>query len=442
VGELSDQALGLFLIDLAVLITLGRCLAGVLSRFGQPSVLGEIFAGIVIGPSLLGAIAPDAISSLFSPEAMGLLTGIGNVGLVLFVFLIGLEIDRPAIRRRLGQVVKIAGGSFLLPFVAGLLIAGSLQTANAEAGEGSATGLAFALFIGTAFSVTAFPVLARILTAQRLERSMIGNISLAAAGILDLLGWLLLAVALTVAAGGGVSELLRTSSELAAFIVVVAKIGVPLLEIGLRRLGSEARIAKLSILAAAIFVFAGTTQLIGLHSVIGALVLGVAFPHRDLDSLLGPVRGEVAAVTGAVLLPVYFAIAGMGIDVSGFGAGNTFELVLLFAIAGATKVLGTVLGARWAGMSWREGLPLGVLMNTRGLMEVVVLNVGLSAGILDVTLYSELMLVALIATLMTTPIVQRLRAHSIGWLWREVGQRAGRSAVPRAEPETSPQHSF
>jgi Kef-type K+ transport system membrane component KefB len=443
VGQLSDHGLGLFLIGLAVLIGLGHLFAAVLARLGQPSVLGEILAGILIGPSLLGAIAPGAISTLFTPDALTLLTGVGNAGLVLFVFLVGAEIDRPTVRRRFGQVVKIATGSFLLPFVAGLMIAGSLQAADSEQGRSGVSGLAFALFVGTAFAVTAFPVLARILADRKLERSAIGAMSLAAAGMLDLVGWMLLAVALTVAAGDGLAGVGRTALAFAAFAILVVRVGAPLLVSGLRRLGDEAPIAKLSALSAAIFVCAGATQLIGLHSVIGALLLGVALPTQDLKDVLGGTRRELAAITGAVLLPVYFAIAGMGVNVSGFGTGDALELLLLMAAVTATKIAGTMLGARWAGLTWREGLPLGVLMNTRGLMEVVVLNIGLSAGILDETLYSELMLVALVATSMTAPIVQRLRSRSAGWLWSETSQRRGeRPASLEAKPGPLPQHSF
>jgi Kef-type K+ transport system membrane component KefB len=436
VDELNpDQALGLFLVDLALLIVLGRFLGTVLTRLGQPSVLGEIFAGILIGPSLLGAIAPGAVSTLFPPEAMALLSGIGNVGLVLFVFLIGLEIDKPTVRRNFGRVVKISLGSFLVPFAVGVLIAAPLQAANPRPSGDAVSQLAFALFIGTAFAVTALPVLARILTVQGLERSALGTMALAVSGILDLVGWMLLAAVLTVAAGEGVGDLLRTALEFLAFAIAVTKAVVPLLRLALRRLGNEGSIAKAAILVAAIVACAGATQLIGLHSVIGALLLGVALPRDDLDNLLGSARGELASVTGAVLLPVYFAIAGMGVNVSGFEMNNLFELAVLVGLACATKIAGTMLGARWAGLTWRDGLPLGVLMNTRGLIEVVVLNIGLAAGLLDETLYSELILMAVIATLMTGPIIQRLRTRSKGRLWREIGQRSG-------EPEAIPQHSF
>jgi Kef-type K+ transport system membrane component KefB len=426
----ADHALGLFLVGLAVLILLGRFLGRALLRVGQPAVLGEILAGILIGPSFLATVAPGVVDALFPAEAIALLSAVGNVGLVLFVFLIALQIDRPMLQRHLGQVMKVSVGSFLLPFCVGVAIAGPLQVVDPEM-DGEKAELAFALFIGTALSITAFPVLARILTAQELESTALGTLSLAVAGILDLSGWMLLALVLAVAAGNGAGDLLRIAVAVLSLVVIVMKVVVPLLRFGLGRVGSGGKIAKISLLASALFACAGTTQLIGLHSVLGALLLGVMFPRRDLDDLLGSVREELSAVAVAALLPVYFAIAGMGVNLSTFGAENLVETTLLLAIATATKMAGTILGARWGGLTWSDGLPLGVLMNTRGLMEVVLLNIGLAGGILDETLYSELMLVALIATLMTSPTIRHLRARSSGRLWCEAGQ-VRESPRPRA----------
>jgi Kef-type K+ transport system membrane component KefB len=352
---------------------------------------------------------------------MALLSAVGNVGLVLFVFMVGLQIDRPTVRGHFGQVVKISLGSFLVPFCVGVAIAGPLQVVGPRVNSGNPE-LAFVLFMGIALSVTAFPVLARILTAQALEGTALGSLSLAAAGILDLIGWMLMALVLTVAAGDSAGDLLGIALAFLAFTVVVTKVVVPLLRLGLNRIGSGGRIAKVSLLASAILACAGTTQLIGLHSVLGPLLLGVAVPREDLNDLLGSVRQELSSVTVGVLLPVYFVIVGMGVNVSGFGAEDLLELALLLGIAITTKIVGTILGARWSGLTWRDGLSLGVLMNTRGLMEVVVLNIGLAAGILDEILYSELMLVALVATLMTGPLIQRLRTRSSGQLWREIDQ--------------------
>lgn len=435
-----DHALGLFLVDLAALIVLSRLLGGLLSRLGQPSVLGEILAGILIGPSLLGAVAPDLVSALFPAEAMTLLLAVGNLGLVLFVFLIGLEIDQPTVRERVGQVAKISTGSFLLPFAGGALVA--VPLASTQPGGGVESQLAFTLFVGTAFSVTAFPVLARILTDRGLERSTLGTMSLAAAGVLDLVGWILLAAALAVAAGDGAGGVLSTILGFLAVAVAVRKAVAPLLLGGLRRFGGEGPVTRFALLSAAVVVCAGATQLIGLHSVIGPLLLGTALPRERLEAVFGSVRAELSPVANGVLLPVYFAIAGMSVDVSAFGSGDVLQLATLLGLATATKIVGTVLGARWAGLGWREGLPLGVLMNTRGLMEVVVLNIGLSAGLLDLTLYSELMLVALISTVMTGPLIERLRTRSGGRLWREIGQRRGRPTALEREPETLPQHSI
>lgn len=413
----SDHELALLLVDLAVLILLGRVFGRALTRLREPPVLGEIFAGVAIGPSLLGAVAPGVQSALFPAQVVSLLGAVGNVGLVIFVFLIGLEIDRSIVGRHFGRVAKVAIGSLTAPFVTGLLIAMPLYAFHSEVGGEAVPRLEFTLMVGIAFSVTAFPVLARILTAEGLERSALGAFSLAAAGVLDVAGWMMLAIVLTLNAGHGGGEILWTVVRFLAFAALAVWVLAPLAHRALTRFGGEGSIAKISILATAIFACAGTFQLIGLHSVIGALLLGVAFPRRGLEDLLGGVRMELYSTTSSVLLPVYFAIAGMDADLAALDGRALSEMALLAVVATVAKIAGTMAGARWARFTWREGFPLGVLMNTRGLMEVVVLNIGLSAGLLDESLYSELMLVALAATLLTAPVIRQLRFHSVGRLW-------------------------
>jgi Kef-type K+ transport system membrane component KefB len=421
-----DDTIALLLLDAALLLVLGRCVGALLGLVGQPQVLGEIMAGILLGPSLLGLMSPAAFAELFPSEVMALLVSVGNVGLVVFVFLVGLGIDRSVVRRRLRQVTKIAAGSFVVPFGAGVLVAVPLYEVHMR--ETGAIGpVPFALFVGTALSVTAFPVLARIVSSQKLERSTLGAMSLAAAGMLDLVGWVLLAAILTLAAGDGGGDLALRIAVLVALGAFVVRIGAPLLCTALARLGGRehAGAGRLPLLAAAILACAGATQLLGVHSVLGALLLGLALPRERFAALLAPLRRELSSVS-ALLLPFYFAVAGMGVDLTSLDGGNLLELGALLVAATAAKVGGTMLGARWAGFVWREALPFGVLMNTRGLMEVVVLNVGLSAGLLDVALYSELMVVTLVATFMTTPAIQWLRRKGAGPLWRDAS---------RAEPE-------
>jgi Kef-type K+ transport system membrane component KefB len=426
-----DHALGLFLIDVAALVALARLLGAAMERAGQPAVLGEILVGILIGPSLLAAVAPGLISTLLPRDTQTLLLGVGNLGLVLFIFLVGFEIDQTTIRAGLGRVSRISISSFFLPFAAGVLVATFVVDSP---GAGAESQVAFALFVGTAFGCTAFPVLARILADSGLEHSTVGSMSLAAAGILDLIGWIVLAIALAIAAGDGVGGVVWKLLSILAFLIALKTVAVPLLLRSLRAVGASDPVPGFALLATVVFFCAGTTQLIGMHSVIGPLLLGLAVPRDSLEQVLGPVRPQLAPVTNGVLLPVYFAMAGISVDVSGLSGNDLLQLGFLLAVATATKIAGTVIGARWAGFSWHDGLPLGVLMNTRGLMEVVLLNVGLSVGLLHEDLYSELMIVALLATLMTAPLIHRLGTTSSGRLWRDVRRRR----EPAFEPEPDP----
>ncbi|HXE94236.1 MAG TPA: cation:proton antiporter [Gaiellaceae bacterium] len=399
-----DHQLGLVILAIAALIVLSRLLGDLAERFGQPPVIGELLLGILIGPSLLKAVAPDLVASVLPAQVVTLLHGVGNLGLSLFIFLVGLEIDQSALRRRFDRVAKVAAGAFVPPFAAGVLTATTLFSAH----PGGGSQLAFTLLFGVVFACTALPVLARILTDRGLERTSAGTMALASAGVLDLVGWVILGSVLTIAAGHGLGGVLWKLVLFLVFVVVVKNVVVPLLLHWLHGAPTNGPMAQLAVLAATVFACAGTTQMIGLHIVIGPLVLGLLLPHQLLSERLGPIESALAPMTAGVLLPIYFATAGMGVDVSGFSASDVLQFVLLLALATAPKVVGTILGARWAGLSRREGLRLAVLLNTRGVMEVVVLNVGLSAGLLNVTLYSQLMIIALIATAMTGPLIGRL----------------------------------
>jgi Kef-type K+ transport system membrane component KefB len=408
-----EHALGLFLVAITVLIALGWLLGRVAEKLGQPPVIGELLVGILLGPSLLGAALPGLSGELFAHEVMTLLQAVGNVGLILFIFLVGVEVDESSLSRQAGAVAKIAASSFAVPFVAGVAVAVPLFTSQ---GGDAGSRLAFTLFVGIAFACTAFPVLARILTDRGLAQTSLGATALAAAGGLDLLGWATLAAALAIAAGHGVAGVAFKLLLLVMFVVVLKVLVVPRLLIAVQRAQNRGPARQLALLAAAVFASAGTTQLIGLHSVIGPLLLGLMIPVGTLTTWLRPVRSALTPVTVGILLPVYFTTAGMAVNIPALSSRDIVVMFLLLGLATASKVTGTMAGARWAGYSWRDSLPLGVLLNTRGVMEVVVLNVGLAAGLLSETLYSQLMVVALLATAMTGPLINRLvpRAESSG----------------------------
>lgn len=415
----GEDAIALFLIDLAILIVLSRVLGWALAKVHQPPVLGEILAGILIGPSLLGWVSPGTSAALFPSEVNQLLEGMGNAGLALFAFLIGLGLDLSLTRLHLRTVARVSAGAFLVPFIAGAILALPLHESHSMVGGQTIPLLSFAFFISTALSVTAFPVLFRILADQGLTDTPLGVISITSAGVLDLLGWILLGLALLLLGGGGSGILAGTGLGLLLFGVTMRFGVIPLLRRGVTRGPRETEVQRLSLVVALALGSAGFTQLIGLNSVLGALVLGLAFPREKRSGVIALTRQAITPMTEAVLLPVYFAVSGMSVDITGLRGNDLVELVVITVLATIAKVGGAASGARWAGLPWRDGLPLGILMNTRGLMEIVVLNVGYEAGLLDKSLYSELVLVALIATFMTGPALACLRSFLSGPIWRQ-----------------------
>lgn len=432
----TDRVLGLFFVAITILIALGWLLGRVAERLGQPPVIGELLVGILVGPSVLGAVFPGVALELFAQEVVTLLQAVGNVALILFIFLVGIEVDESSLRQRAGAVAKIVASSFAVPFATGVAVAALFLSSQ---GAASGSRLAFTLFVGVTFACTAFPVLARILADRGLTQTNLGMTALAAAGGLDLVGWATLAAALAIAAGQGITGVAFKLLLLAAFILLLKLAVVPWLLASLARGRHRDPPTQLALIATAVFASAGATQLIGLHSVIGPLLLGLMLPTATLVSELRLARSALTPVTTGVLLPIYFTTAGIAVNIPALSGGDVAVLFLLLGLATASKVAGTIAGARWAGYSWREGLPLGVLLNTRGVMEVVVLNVGLAAGLLDETLYSQLMVVALVATAMTGPLMNRLtpRADLSSTAARERIKDGGETlpeAVARAAP--------
>jgi Kef-type K+ transport system membrane component KefB len=431
----ADEVAGRLLVDVALIIALGRLLAVVLRRVGQPPVLAEIIAGIALGPSLLGAIAPGLSATLFPPEVTQTLSGIGTLGLVLFMFFVGLELDSTVLRRQGGSVARISAGSLLLPFACGLALAVFLHGAHDSVGGQPVPLLAFMLFIGTAMAVTAFPVLARILNDHGLTGTRIGTIAISSAAIQDLTGWIMLAFALAVAEGRGSAHVLVIVIEAIAIVAVLFGLGRPILRRVLRadRGDGQPDLALLAVVLVGLAASAGATQLIGLHSAVGAFLFGIAFPREHLPPVLPALRQTVWPLTMVVLLPVYFLGPGLNVDVGQIGSEGSVELVAILVIACLAKWTGTAAAARFSGHSRRDSTALGILLNTRGLVELIILNIGLSAAVLDQALYSEFVVMALVTTLMTGPllratgIVQALPARS----------RSSSSIDPKVERRSS-----
>ncbi|MBL8299910.1 MAG: cation:proton antiporter [Rhodanobacteraceae bacterium] len=397
----------LLLVQLVAILVTARLLSLLLLRFGQPAVIGEMIAGIALGPLLLGQLAPGLQAQLFPPQSLPALAGISQIGLVLFMFIVGAELRLPTgLRAQMSASFRIGGLAMLLPFLLGLAMAPWLHPTLAPRGV---TLLPFALFIATAIAITAFPIMARILKEKGLAGSAVGVLSLTSAAFADVVAWILLALVVAlISADGGWGGFARTALGLVLLSVVAFALVRPAIAALLRRHADDGRPdgTVLTLLLIATFAFAALTNWLQLHEVFGAFLFGACLP-RD-DTLLDTLVERLEHVSVLVLMPVFFALAGLNTSPEAFaGLGlSAMALILLLAIVG--KVLGGAAGARLSGMGWRDAFAIGTLMNTRGLMELIVLKVGLDVGVIGKELFTMLALMAVITTLMTSPLLDLL----------------------------------
>ena len=400
------------LLALVAIVAVARLLGWVFARAGQPPVIGELIAGLLLGPTLLG----DFSSTVFASDVRDALGVLANLGLIVFMFLVGLHLDLDLLRRRTRSALSISLASVGVPLVLGIGLAAILYPAH---GHGVAFA-GFALFIATALAVTAFPVLARILADTGLARTGLGALALACAAIEDVIAWVLLTLALAVATTQGVWEVPRTLIGALGFAALLLLVVRPLL----RRLAGSSDELLIAVAVCGTAVSACVTELVGVHLVLGAVLFGIAFPREAAQRLERSLQPLVAIV----LLPVFFALPGLAIDLS--DRLPIVELVLIVAVACIGKFVAATGAARGVGMPWRESVAIGTLMNTRGLMELVVLNVGHSAGIIDDTLYGLFVVMAVVTTVAAGPVMRRLYPSG-----RQVQVLQRRPALPVLQEE-------
>lgn len=405
----TGDALAPVLGALIVIVAAARVLGVAFRRIGQPRVVGEVLAGILLGPSFLGWLWPAGAAALVPSEAVPALRVLADIGIVLFMFLVGLELDLGLLARRTRAAVAVSHASIVVPFLLGSTLALWLYPV---VGTSDVPFTAFALFLGMAMSVTAFPVLARILRELRLHQTELGAVALGCAAVDDVTAWVLLALVVGVAQAS-LDAALRTLVLTALYVLVVATLVRPLVARFVRRLDVRDDVPETMVAGACVALLASAfvTESIGIHAVFGAFALGALVPHDarlagDLERRLGdPVR--------VLLLPAYFAYTGLRTQI-GLLAGPTEWMLAVAIIATASlgKFGGSYVAARLTGLAPRAAASLGVLLNTRGLMELVVLNIGLDLGIISPTLFAIMVVMALVTTLATTPLVERLsRAH-------------------------------
>jgi Kef-type K+ transport system membrane component KefB len=394
--------LPLLIAQVAAVLLASRVLGALARRVGQPQVVGEMAAGLALGPSVLGALAPGWSAALFPLPSLGFLQALSQMGLVSFMFVVGLDLDPSQLRGRGAAALFVSHGSIALPFALGTGLALALYGHLAPAGVAFAP---FALFLGAALSVTAVPVLARILGELELEQTPLGTLALAAAAVGDVTAWCVLAVVVAIA---------RNDAPGAAVTIAGAALFTAALWLGLRPLLARARLFKGPLgpeaLAAATLLAlacAFCTEAIGVHALFGAFLAGAVMPRGEAMAHLAH---RVEDVLEVVVLPLFFAFTGLRTDLALGGAPQTLLAVVLVAVLG--KLGGAAAGARLAGLSWREAGALGALMNTRGLMELVFLSVGLEVGVLSPQLFAPMVVMALVTTAMTRPLLVRLAPTS------------------------------
>ena len=391
------------MLQLVVILATARGCGLLLKFFGQPAVIGEMAAGLLLGPIVFGALAPETHAQLFAKETLGGLSSLSTVGLVLFMFIVGAELRAPdGVRAQVKAAGWVGVLGVLLPMAAGFAIAPVLHPL-------APAGVAFwpfALFMAAALSITAFPVMARILKDRGLTQTRLGRLALSSAAIADVFAWVMLAVVVALAGlGGGTSGLLRTTFGTVALVVVVFGVLRPVYGWLMRRFaptGEPSQMLLAALLLGALGC-AGLTEWLGLHAVFGAFLFGACLP-RD-DRLLRCLVERLEYIAIVLLMPIFFALAGLHTTADAFVGTGLGALLLVLAAAVVGKVAGGAVGASVAGYGWRESLATGALMNARGLMELIVMKVGLDAGLIGPSLFTMLLVMALVTTVMTSPLL-------------------------------------
>ncbi len=399
--------LNLFTLVLQITVILAVCrLVGTLfRRFHQPRVVGEMFAGILLGPSLLGSVAPHLSAYLFPPSSLGFLNALSQVGVVIFMFLVGLGINPKELKHQSHAAVLVSHVSITAPFILASLLALYLYP---RLSDDSVSFANFALFMGAAMSVTAFPVLARILNERDMMQSRLGTIAIACAAVDDVTGWCILAyIVVLIRAAHQTTSIWVTLGGIVLFVVVMIY-GVRFLLRNLERTFNkygEISENRMAFLILAALASALCTERLGIHLLFGSFLMGAIMPKEP--KFVRYVLDRFETITITLLLPLFFAFTGLRTNIGLMkGPAMWFYCALIILVATGGKLGGSTVAGWLSGMSLREAAGLGTLMNTRGLMELVILNIGLDIKVISPALFSMMVVMALFTTFMTTPVLE------------------------------------
>jgi Kef-type K+ transport system membrane component KefB len=404
------SALSILLLQIIVIIIVARFFGAVFRRIGQPPVMGEMVAGITLGPSLLGWLSPGAMLFLFPPASLTTLGLLSQIGVVLFMFVVGMELDVQHLREKASTAIMVSHASIFVPFLFGAALALLLYPTLAPVDVSFAP---FGLFIGIAMSITAFPVLARILADRGLSQSRLGVIALTCAAVDDASAWCMLALVIAISKSSGLMSSLLTVALTLLFIAAMLFVVKPKLGNLIARRVADPKAAGGLLAAVVAFLLASAwiTDRIGIHALFGAFLAGVVMPAVPTFEVFLKTRLE--AFTAAALLPLFFVFTGLRTQITLLNDWTGWLMCLgitLVAVAG--KLGGSMLMARWTGMNWRKSFSIGALMNTRGLVELVVLNIGYDMGILSARIFTMMVIMALATTFMTAPLLSLVKPNN------------------------------
>jgi K+:H+ antiporter len=393
--------LSILLLQIIVIIFAAKLMAELFRKIGQPPVMGEMVAGIVLGPSVVGLISPQTMAFLFPPASMATLGLLSQIGVVLFMLVVGMEVDIKHLREKASAAIMVSHASIVVPFLLGASLSLALYRFLAPA---DTSFTAFALFMGIAMSITAFPVLARILEDRGLTQTHLGSIAIACAAVDDVTAWCMLAVVIAIAKSNGLVASVVTVVLVILFIGVMLLVVKPRFE-NLIKVEKE-RHSKGLLAGILAFAFASAliTESIGIHALFGAFLAGVVMPSDASFRLF--LKEKLEGFSSAALLPLFFAFTGLRTQIgllNDWTSWLTCLVIIIVAVAG--KLGGSMLAARWTNMSWRDSLSIGILMNTRGLVELVILNIGYDLGILSARIFAMMVIMALFTTFMTGPLL-------------------------------------
>jgi len=401
--NLSDD-LPRLLLQIILILATSQFLGSLFKKWGQPAVIGEIVAGIILGPSLLGLLFPHVFHFIFPVESLSNLRFLSQIGLILFMYIVGMELDGQLLRKQAFDALIISHSSILIPFTLGIGLS-MLLYQNYSGTETSF--LPFALFMGIAMSVTAFPVLARIIRDQKLSETKLGILVISCAASDDITAWCLLAVLVAfIRSGSGINGLFIMGMVVVYIFFMLVPLRLLLKQIkNYYEKGKIGHSTFMSILFIILLFSSYCTEVIGIHALFGAFLAGVIMPKND--AIRKRITERISDVGIVMLLPLFFVYTGLRTQVGMLNSGTlwlNFSMILICAVAG--KLGGSALVARLLGQTNRDSLSIGVLMNTRGLMELIVLNIGFDLGILSTSIFSMMVLMALITTMMTSPILR------------------------------------